>query len=87
MALADVVVESQEPSSCVLDTRLGADNTTSFFDLRMRSERLIQRAVDALVEQGFSKSDITTEVSYNCRYRTTTGYTRPIQLLTVATAN
>ncbi|GAW00676.1 hydantoinase B oxoprolinase [Lentinula edodes] len=71
MALADVVVESQEPSSCVLDTRLGADNTTSFFDLRMRSERLIQRAVDALVEQGFSKSDITTEVSYNCRFQGT----------------
>ncbi|KAJ3854352.1 Hydantoinase B/oxoprolinase-domain-containing protein [Lentinula lateritia] len=71
MALADVVVEAQEPSSSVLDTRLGADNTTSFFDLRMRSERLIQRAVDALVEQGFSKSDITTEVSYNCRFQGT----------------
>ncbi|KAJ4490584.1 Hydantoinase B/oxoprolinase-domain-containing protein [Lentinula aciculospora] len=71
MALADVVVEVQEPSSSVLDTRIEADNTASFSGLRMQSETLIQRAVDALVEQDFSMSDITTELSYNCRFQGT----------------
>ncbi|KIK64089.1 hypothetical protein GYMLUDRAFT_40325 [Collybiopsis luxurians FD-317 M1] len=71
MALADVVVEAQEPSSLVLNTRLDADNTASFSDLRARADTLIQRAVDALVEQGFSDNQITTELSYNCRFQGT----------------
>lgn len=71
MALADVVVEAQEPSASVLSTQPGADNALSFFELRTRADNLIQRAVDALIEQGFPKALISTELSYNCRFQGT----------------
>ena len=34
MALADVVVEAQEPSSSIIDTKLDADNSAPFSELR-----------------------------------------------------
>lgn len=71
MALADVVVEAQEPSASVLSTQPGADNTPSFFELRTRADNLIQRAVGALIDQGFPKALISTELSYNCRFQGT----------------
>ncbi|KAE9390835.1 hypothetical protein BT96DRAFT_1063159 [Gymnopus androsaceus JB14] len=70
MALADVVVEAQEPSVSVLNTQPGADNTAPFSELRSCAENLIQRAIDALVEQGFPNSLITTELSYNSKRET-----------------
>ncbi|KAK0457672.1 Hydantoinase B/oxoprolinase-domain-containing protein [Desarmillaria tabescens] len=71
MALADVVVEEQEPSSSILDSRSGADNTAVYASLRTRAETLIQRARDSLASQGFAQSQVTTEVSYNCRFQGT----------------
>ncbi|KAF5391087.1 hypothetical protein D9757_003135 [Collybiopsis confluens] len=71
MALADVVAEAQEPSSSVLETRQGADNSAPFYDLRARANTLINRAVDTLLEQGFAEDQITTELSYNCRFQGT----------------
>ncbi|KAJ3755736.1 Hydantoinase B/oxoprolinase-domain-containing protein [Lentinula raphanica] len=72
MALADVIVEAQEPCSSVLDPQLAdVDNVATFSHLHSRSMILIVRAVDALIEQGLSDSLITTETSYNCRFQGT----------------
>ncbi|SJL03555.1 related to 5-oxo-L-prolinase [Armillaria ostoyae] len=71
MALADVVVEKQEPSSSILDSRHGADNTVAYASLHTRAEALIQRARDSLAAQGFSQSQVTAELSYNCRFQGT----------------
>ncbi|KAK0432871.1 Hydantoinase B/oxoprolinase-domain-containing protein [Armillaria borealis] len=71
MALADVVVEEQEPSSSILDSRHGANNTVAYASLHTRAEALVQRARDSLASQGFSQSQVTTELSYNCRFQGT----------------
>ncbi len=71
MALADVVVEEQEPSSSILDSRHGADSTVTYASLHTRAEALIQRARDSLASQGFAQNQVTTELSYNCRFQGT----------------
>lgn len=71
MALADVVVEEQEPSSSILESQHGADNTITYASLHTRAAVLIQRARGSLASQGFSQSQITTKVSYNCRFQGT----------------
>ncbi|KAG7451405.1 uncharacterized protein BT62DRAFT_927107 [Guyanagaster necrorhizus] len=71
MALADVVVEEQEPASDVLDSRTDADNTAVYSSLRMRADILINRARTSLLSQGFPSAQIFAELMYNCRFHGT----------------
>ncbi|KAK0236133.1 Hydantoinase B/oxoprolinase-domain-containing protein [Armillaria nabsnona] len=71
MALADVVVEEQEPASDVLDSRTDADNVAVYSSLRARADLLINRAQSSLITQGFPSAQIFTELMYNCRFHGT----------------
>ncbi|PBK75904.1 hypothetical protein ARMSODRAFT_950262 [Armillaria solidipes] len=71
MALADVVVEEQEPASDVLDSRTDADNAAVYSSLRARADMLIDRARSSLITQGFPSAQISTELMYNCRFHGT----------------
>ncbi|KIY42931.1 hypothetical protein FISHEDRAFT_68253 [Fistulina hepatica ATCC 64428] len=81
MALADVVVEEQEPSSAVLSTSKAVDNSKVFADLRSRSGLLGSRGRATLLAQGFKDTQITLEVMYNCRFQgTSTALMVPVAL-------
>ncbi|KAK0194003.1 Hydantoinase B/oxoprolinase-domain-containing protein [Armillaria mellea] len=71
MALADVVVEEQEPASDVLGSRPDTDNTAVYSSLRARADVLIDRARSSLITQGFPSAQISTELMYNCRFQGT----------------
>ncbi|KAK0469551.1 Hydantoinase B/oxoprolinase-domain-containing protein [Desarmillaria tabescens] len=71
MALADVVVEEQEPASDVLDSRTDTDNSAVYASLRVRADTLINRARSSLITQGFPSAQISTELMYNCRFQGT----------------
>ncbi|PBL03368.1 hypothetical protein ARMGADRAFT_1049317 [Armillaria gallica] len=71
MALADVVVEEQEPASDVLDSHTDADNAAVYSSLRARADILINRARSSLITQGFPSAQISTELMYNCRFHGT----------------
>lgn len=66
MALADVVVESQEPTSLVFD---GAPETQQ--RLEERFQKLQTKVSNTLFDQGFSKNDIVYERYLNMRYQGT----------------
>ncbi|KAH6879541.1 Hydantoinase B/oxoprolinase-domain-containing protein [Thelonectria olida] len=62
MALADVVVENQEPESQVFSEE-------AFEKLRSRFDRLAARGREGLVSQGFSDNEIRHEFFLNMRYK------------------
>jgi 5-oxoprolinase (ATP-hydrolysing) len=62
MALADVVVENQEPEAAAFTV----DNIPR---LQERFERLKDAGVAGLVSQGFSRSQICHELFLNMRYQ------------------
>ncbi|EEA24817.1 hypothetical protein TMatcc_007921 [Talaromyces marneffei ATCC 18224] len=62
MALADVVVELQEPES-------GAYNEDSAPRIEKRADALRQRSTKQLIEEGFAETQISHELFLNMRYR------------------
>jgi len=62
MALADVVVELQEPESTVY-------NETSAARIEKRASQLKERATEQLAKEGFGKDSIEHEIFLNMRYK------------------